>query len=424
MERVGKYQVKRELGRGASSIVYLAWDDFYNAELAVKVYRSRTASGLPELARQQFVREAAVAGKLAHPHIVAILDAVAEADAAYVAMEYVPGGSLNRHCTPKNLLPVGDVIQMVFKCCGALDYTYREGIIHRDIKPANILVAEGTDVKVADFGAAFVQNDASTQSGRMGSPAYVAPEQLREQPLTHQSDMFSLAVVLFELLCGRKPFSGTNAGEIMDRVLKLDAPPPSRLRDDLPPGLDDAVLRGLQKDPKDRYDTWADFALELARVGRLSLYSQDVPDSERYTLLRRAKLLETLTDAEIWEVAGVASWRRVPAQKALIVENEPGNSFFLLLSGEAKVTRQNRLLDVLRAGESFGEMGFTHGQGGLRQATVETATDSIVIELTPQALGSLPVACELHLTRAFLRSVADRLAFSNARLSQVGLGPQ
>ena len=136
--RIGKYQIKRELGEGAASTVYLAYDEFYNAELALKVYHPDSQMGSWQ---GQFVSEAALAGKLVHPHIVTILDAAADAQASYVAMEYVPGGNLHRYTTAKRLLPVQDVIQIAFKCCGALDYAYREGVVHRDIKPANILVA-------------------------------------------------------------------------------------------------------------------------------------------------------------------------------------------------------------------------------------------------------------------------------------------
>ena len=155
--RVGKYQIKRELGKGGSSIVYLAFDEFYNSDVAVKVYHSHAGSTLSDGARSKIVSEAALAGKLVHPHIITILDAMADEQQGYVAMEYVPGGNLHRYTVPSRLLPVDDVIQVAFKCCGALDYAYREGVVHRDIKPANILVASGTDVKVADFGAAFVR---------------------------------------------------------------------------------------------------------------------------------------------------------------------------------------------------------------------------------------------------------------------------
>jgi serine/threonine protein kinase len=413
--RIGKYQIRRELGEGAASTVYLAYDEFYNAELALKVYHPDGQMGPGS---GQFVSEAALAGKLVHPHIVTILDAAADAQASYVAMEYVPGGNLHRYTTAKRLLPVQDVIQIAFKCCGALDYAYREGVVHRDIKPANILVAEGTEVKVGDFGAAFITGMETTHSVRMGSPSYIAPEQIRDEPLTHQSDMFSLGVVLYELLCGVRPFRGASTMETLDQVLRLMPPAPSRLRPELPAPIDPIVQRMIQKSPAERYASWAELALDLARVGRLSLFDQAITDSEKYTALRGSSLLSALTDAEIWELVRAGHWRRLPRQTVLVREGDVGDSLFILAEGEAKVTIQGKLMNVLRAGECFGEMAYVRGDAAARGATVETTTDSLAVALPRTAVEGLSIAGQLHLTRALLRAMADRLTFANERVSR------
>jgi serine/threonine protein kinase len=413
-ERIGKYQIRRELGRGAASVVYLAYDEFYNADLAVKVYATRDNGEVSS----QFVSEAALAGKLVHPHIVTILDAVVEDDCRYVAMEFVPGGNLHRYTVAQRLLPVADVIQIGFKCCGALDYAFRAGVIHRDMKPANILVSEGTDVKVADFGAAFVHGEATTQRTRMGSPSYIAPEQIRDEPLTHQSDMFSLGVVLYELLSGRRPFRGDTPIETMQQVLGAAPLPLTAVCPDLPAGLNAIVMRMLQKQPHERYDSWADLALDLARVGQLSRYDQSVSDSEKFTALRRSALLGRLNDAELWELASIGIWQRLPSSSRVVQEGEPGDSLFFLAGGEAKVTYQGRLLDVLRAGEVFGEMAYIRGESGRRQASVQTVTEALVAEFPRHGLEVMSTGCQLHLMRALLGSMADRLAMSNARVAR------
>jgi serine/threonine protein kinase len=412
--RIGKYQIKSELGRGAASVVYLAYDEFYNADLAVKIYNTRDTGSISS----QFVSEAALAGKLVHPHIVTILDAVSEDDLSYVAMEYVPGGNLHRYTVAERLLPVPDVIQIAFKCCGALDYAFREGVVHRDIKPANILVQEGTEIKVGDFGAAFVSGDITTQRRRMGSPSYIAPEQIRDEPLTHQSDMFSLGVVLYELLAGVKPFRGDNPLDTMQQVLGATPLPLSAVCPDLPPGINPIVMRMLEKQPGERYEGWAELALDLAKVGRLSVYEQSVADSEKFTALRRSQLLARLSDAELWELARIGRWQRLPSSSVLVREGEAGDSLFLLGEGEAKVTFQGRLLDVLRAGEAFGEMAYIRGEAGRRQATVQTSTEALIAEFPRAALDMMSLGCQLHLTRALLGSMADRLAMSNARLTR------
>ena len=419
-ERVGKYQIKRELGKGTRSTVYLAYDEFYGSDVAVKVYEDEGQSREARVPRVQFLSEAALAGKLVHPHIVTILDAVVDERFSYVAMEYVHGGNLYRFTSPERLLPVADVIEIAFKCCGALDYAYRQGVVHRDIKPANILVARGTDVKVADFGAAFVRDAETTQKLRIGSPSYVAPEQIRDDPLTHQSDMYSLGVVLYELLVGRRPFYAGNMEELLAMVLGEDPVRPSVWRPELPEELDVVVQRMLCKYPEERYPDWAELALELARIGRLSVYDQAIRDSEKFLALRPAALLTQLTDADLWELTRIGQWRRLPSQTVLLSEGKSGDSLFLLARGEAKVTARGRLLNVLRAGECFGEMAYARDQTASRQATVETSTDALVVELTRSALDGLSIGCQLQLNRALLRALADRLELANVRLTPSG----
>jgi len=417
LRQIGKYEVRGELGKGTSSTVYLAYDQFLNADLAVKLYNGDEGVLDPRVFHGQFVSEAALAGKLVHPHIVTILDAAVDNGACYVAMEYVPGGNLSRYARPERLLPIADVLQIAFKCCGALDYAHRAGVVHRDIKPGNVLVEQGTEVKVADFGAAWVRDVETTQHMRVGSPSYVSPEQIMNTPLTHQSDMFSLGVLLYELLVGRKPFNGSNTNEILESVLRDDPIAPTALRPELAPQVDEVVARMLQKSAADRYDSWADLALELARVGRLSVYDKAVRDSEKYTALRAAPLLRSLTDAELWELARIGAWHRVAPQTAIIREGEVGDSLFLLAEGEAKVTLQGKLLDVLRGGEALGEMAYVRGEAARRQATVEVTKDALVVEFPRTGLERLTPGCQLHLARALLRTLADRLAFANARVA-------
>jgi len=416
VDRIGKYEVRSVLGRGKSSVVYLAYDEFLNSDLAVKVYLPESEPQLANAASVQFVSEASLAGKLVHPHIVTIVDAVAEPNLRYVAMEYVPGGNLQRHTIRDRLLSVDDVVQIGFKCCGALDYAHRHGVVHRDIKPSNILVSSGSDVKVADFGAAFVRGVLSTQHSRLGSPSYVAPEQIRDQPPSPQGDMFSLGVMLYEMLVGEKPFRGADVAETLERILHLDPTPPSRLRPELPPTVDPIVLRMLSKAAGDRYGNWAEVALELARLGRMSVYDQIVPDSEKYSTLRASTLLQDFDELEIWELARLATWRRVPAQDVLVREGEPGDSLFVLARGAAKVMMQGRLLDLLRAGDCFGDMAFVQGPGAMRSATVQTSTDAIVAEFPRATLANLTVESRLHLANSLLRVMAERLTFLNARL--------
>jgi CRP-like cAMP-binding protein len=174
----------------------------------------------------------------------------------------------------------------------------------------------------------------------------------------------------------------------------------------------------LQKSGEDRYPTWADAALDLARVGRLSVYEQDLPDSEKLLALRASPITAALDPFEQYELARAARWRRVPAQTVILREGEQGDSLFLMASGEAKVTVQGRLLDVLRRGDCFGDMGYAQGPEAVRSATIQAGTDAVVAEIPSAALEALPDRIQLKLVRTLLRVMAERLAFGNQRLSR------
>ncbi|HEY5896032.1 MAG TPA: serine/threonine-protein kinase, partial [Burkholderiales bacterium] len=240
MQQIGKFQLRRVLGKGASGTVYLALDTFSGNDVALKVLDKEVVAS-PDFERTvtaQFMNEASLAGKLQHPHIAAILEASVNRDSGYIALEYVPGGDLSQYVAPGKLLSPEQAIQVAFKCCGALDYAYRQGIVHRDIKPANIMVVSGTNIKVADFGAAFLKSgakEASTnESGEVfGSPYYMSPEQIEGGDLGMHSDMFSLGVVLYELFTGKRPFTAGSLPELFGKIQREPPVPPSALRPEI-----------------------------------------------------------------------------------------------------------------------------------------------------------------------------------------------
>jgi len=419
-QRVGKYEIRKLLGEGASASVYLATDTFSGSEVALKVLNPVIFKDpdFGAVLREQFLNEASLAGKLNHPHIVAILDAVVTEEAGYIAMEYVSGSNLSVYADPKNLLSIGDAIEVGFKCCGALDYAYRQGVIHRDIKPANIMVAGGTDVKVTDFGAALLRSSKINDTVSIGTPAYMSPEQLNGQPLDYKTDMYCVGVMLYELLTGQRPFVAESMPALIRKVLTEAPVPPSKVRKELPAGIDALVLKALEKNPADRYSSWADFALEIASIGKLSVYVHSIPDLEKYAALRAVGMLADLADGEIWELVKVARWSRVPAHTQLLKEDTPGDSLLFLAKGQLKVTKGGQLLNVIGAGEWFGEMSYIAGGELARQATIESMTDATVAEFSVAELEKTSIGCRHHLLRALLRNVVDRLALSNVRLAK------
>ncbi|MBL8475626.1 serine/threonine-protein kinase [Methyloversatilis sp. XJ19-13] len=436
MDLLGKYRIQRLLGEGATSKVFLAHDPFGNRDVAIKIVARGAAEGeggkSERFQKKFFIAEASLAGKLTHPHIVQIYDAVADADPAYLVMEYVRGGTLEPHTRPDRLLPIGDVLEMIFKCTRALDFAWRLGVIHRDLKPANIMRVEeprndghhqpGTNVKVSDFGAAMSISASETQVSGVGSPAYMSPQQIKEHPLNHQTDIFSLGVVMYQLLTGQLPFQGSNNYSMMYQITHAEPVPPSALRPELPPALDAIVMRALQKSLDDRYPTWDAFSFDLAEAFRgESLREQDnrIADSEKFNSLRRLAFFRDFTDVELWEVVRLGEWHRVAGGQMLLREGDAADGFFILAEGEVKVTKARKLLNVLSAGECVGEMAWLTPEHGTRGADVSTLCESVVIHLANAALERASEPCRHRFDRAFLRILVERLALANQRLTNV-----
>jgi serine/threonine protein kinase len=416
----GKYKLIGQLGRGSSGTVYHAIDSFSGDEVALKVIDPIVFQD-PEFGtvlRKQFLKEASLSGKLNHPHIASILDAVVTDAAGHIVMEYVPGGNLSRHAAPDDLLSVDDAIQIGFKCCGALDYAFRQGVIHRDIKPANIMVVKGTDVKITDFGSAFLRHRDVTQTVNIGSPAYMSPEQISGEPLTHNTDMYCLGVVLYELLTGQRPYTADNISDLIQKILHEKPLPPSSLRPSLPAELDRIILTMLNKAPQDRYSNWADLALDLAAIGRLNMHQQSIPDSEKYAALKRVAMLSRLSEGEIWELVQAGRWKRLHANAVILREDDHGRSMFFLAKGDVKVTLGGRLLNVIGSGEFFGEMGYIGGGDLPRHATVESMTEVLLAEFEETALDGMTDSCQSSFMRALVRNLADRLALADVRITR------
>jgi serine/threonine protein kinase len=310
------------------------------------------------------------------------------------------------------------VLQIIYKCCGALDYAYRQGIIHRDIKPENLMLVSGNEVKIADFGSSIFYQAQVTQKVVVGTPSYMSLEQISGDRLTHASDMYSLGVVAYQLLTGVLPFRAKNIIELFE-VIAHNAPvPPSRHKSEIPPELDKIILRMIAKNPEDRYSNWAELALEIAEIGRFSSFQQPITDSEKFTMLRDKKELFEFSDPDLWELVRASQWSRIPARTMVLREDDSGKSMYILATGSIKVTKNGRLLNVIKPGEHFGEMSYIQ-RGSTRQATLEALSDSIIAEFPFDALEELSKGCQLHLAKILLHSMTDRVVLSGNRIAQM-----
>ena len=264
---LGRYQLDKALGQGAMGMVYLGRDPKIGRQVAIKTLALGEAfegEALVE-ARARFFREAETAGRLAHPHIVTIFDAGEEHDLAYIAMEYVPGQDLSAHARPGQLLPARQVVEMGLQVAQALDHAHRQQVVHRDIKPANLLWVPGTDtLKVTDFGIARLADSSRTRTGTLlGTPGFMAPEQIAGQPVDGRCDLYALGVTLFQLLTGTLPFEADSLTELMFKITQHDAPDLRSLRPDLPEALARILARALRKSPDDRYPDGGQMAADL-----------------------------------------------------------------------------------------------------------------------------------------------------------------
>ena len=423
MEQIGKYEVRKKLGEGATSEVYLCHDSFGNRDVAVKVVyenRMKDFGDAAKLHRRLFVTEASLAGKLQHPHIVQIYDAVVAPKMSYIVMEYVPGGTLEPFCSKDNLLPIEKVVEIVFKCTRALGFANKLGITHRDIKPANLLLSGGTDIKISDFGAALMASSDQTQVTGIGSPAYMSPQQIKEHALNHQTDIYSLGVVMYQLLTGMRPFTATNSYSMMYQITNVEPQPPSSLRKGIPPAFDRIVKKAMEKELERRYAIWEDFSMDLAdafRSVQRDAQSEGVADSEKFNTLRAMPFFGKFSDAELWEVLRISHWLDLPAGAVVMEDGTQGDFFCILASGEIKVTKRKKLLNVLAPGECFGEMAYLSSNGKERTADVSSMSNTLVVKIRTEDLDRASDACRNSFDRAFMAILVERLTLANSRLT-------
>jgi serine/threonine protein kinase len=344
-------------------------------------------------------------------------------------MEYLPGGTLERYCTQNALLPIDRVVEIIFKCTRALQFASRMGVTHRDIKPANILLTQSSDanqfcddIKISDFGAALTAGNDQTQVSGVGSPAYMSPEQVSESPLDHQTDIYSLGVVMYQLLTGRLPFQASNNYSMMYQITHVDPPPPSTFRTDIPPSIDAIVARAMQKKTAARYADWGEFAQDLAQAFRnkqLTTRRKEFPDSEKFETLRALHFFDEFSDVEIWEIVRFSNWEEIAPGTVIMKDGEPGDFFCFLSEGEVRVVKHNHTLNQLAVGECFGEMAIIGKNNRIRGADVIAQTVAKIITVRGDALRQASEPCRMHFYLAFLEVLSSRLSLANIRLASI-----
>lgn len=424
---IGQYKVLRVLGRGATATVYLCSHPDRADPVAVKLVRfSKVFLDEGKLNRRLlklFRTEWDVSQKLDHPNIVKVFDYEVEPTQAYLVMEYFNGQPLDTYCKFDRLLGVQTVVSIVFKCAMALDHAYRRGVVHRDIKPANILVDKNFNVKIMDFGLGLnvlkKSDSDSTFVMGVGSPTYMSPEQIKDYPLNQQTDIYSLGIVLFQLLTGRQPFRGRNQADLVYKIINTEPPSVSQLNPVVPAEMDATVRKALEKDLYARYRSGADFAKDLSGV-RFQMVAVEVDhaeDSERYATLRKLTFFDEFEDIELWETLRLSAWRKLGAGALVMREGDKEGHFAIVISGEVEVSFGGRRIVTLGAGEVIGEMAYLDPTIGRRSATVITLSAIVCIEISVHALSLASEELRERFNRRLTSVLARRLSATDQRLA-------
>ena len=412
LERIGRYVITRELGRGSTSVVYLAHDVERGSDVAVKLYHPDHVR--PERAhtrRKLFVNEARLAGELNHPNLVSVLDAGTSGDDAYIVTEYLRGATpLSEHTRLIDLLPQQQVAEILFACAKALDYAHRRGVIHRDIKPSNILLMPDGTPKIIDFGVAVHSlTGTQTVTGLVGSPSYMAPEQVKNGTATALSDIYSLGVVGYELLTSKRPFYGDNLSHLVHQIIYATPPPLLKLRASVPRALANLVERSMEKDPDKRFPNALAMAAVLARV--VSEFEQDAGRLElqdRFDIVRHLPFFREFSYAAVWEAVSHSGWHNYKEGEEVLAAGTHARAFYVVVSGELALERDGRQIDVLRRGETLGALSLLAGRAVRSRAVA--LSPLLVMRIDAAQLEAMSAECQLAFQKIFNKDLLRQLA--------------
>ncbi|KJR42943.1 cyclic nucleotide-binding protein,protein kinase family protein [Candidatus Magnetoovum chiemensis] len=420
--KISKYEIVKEIGSGSMGKVYLAFDPFINREVAVKVANSNIVNEdeANKKYKKLFFNEARVVGMLTHPNIIPLYDAGMENNQYYLVMQYVKGSkTLKPYCNIKTLLPIEKALGIIYKCAKALAYAHSMGIIHKDIKPSNIMLTETMDVRLGDFGiAVFDKLDDTQIKGLIGSPKYMSSEQIKDDKITQQTDVYSLGVVMYELLTGAAPFIAKDIPSLVDKILNMEPPPPSFYNPDIPEPLEEITLKALEKNTDKRYANMNNFAKDLLVFYKNMRYSLKGPkEYERFTMLKKLNFFKDFSNPEIWEVIKSSAWCEIQEGDHIVKEGEIDDSFFIIVQGKVTVRKDNKDLVCIHHDNCFGEMSYITKSE--RTATIVAATDVVLLNVSGELLSQTSPSCQFQFNKIFLKTLIERLSKTTTKLSSL-----
>lgn len=418
-QKIGKYEIVDVAGSGAMGDVYVAYDPYIDRTVAIKVCTHDDDSESARVARKLFVNEAQAAGALDHPNILKIYDAGEENGQPFIVMEYIAEArTLRSYCDPQNLLPISDVVQIARQCAEALEYAHGKGVLHRDIKPANLMLTRDNQVKIGDFGIAKRMSSEDTGTRRMvGSPRYMSPEQVNNEKVSIQTDLYSLGVSLYELLTGKPPFTARGLSQLL-MMIRCEEPKPVRARrPEVPEPLEAIVKRAMEKSLEWRYQNGAQMASDLASLYEY-IRQQEVflSPERRFNTARALRFFAEFSDSELREVLDVVTWERFSAGSRIITEGSLEQSLYVLITGEVTIGVGDRIVGSLGEGDCVGELSFL--SNSKRSASIVAVDDVTAMKIDSALLNWASIPVQMRFNKAFQQILIERLARTTFELAK------
>ena len=418
--KIAKYQVFEEVGRGACGVVHRAYDPFVAREVAMKVAFSNEHLSEEQTLQHHhdFFAEAHAAGKLSHPNIVALYDAGVKEGFRYIVMEYVKGYTLLEHIEDKKLqLNLEEKVDAIFRCGKALIYAHELGVVHRDIKPSNIMRTEQGETKVMDYSiATILEGDSIDPDKIIGSPTYMSPEQILKKGVGRHSDLYSLGAVAFHLISGKRPFDGNDVQQVMRDVVNKPVPNLQQVTTNVPEFLSDIIAKAMSKDPQDRFNSCHEFAEQLTKAFNILRYQERrIAKLENRDALKSLDFFKDFADKEIEEIIGKSEFISFNEGDNIVKEGDIDQAFYIITRGEVSVSKGGKVIANLHQGDCFGEVGFLTAHK--RTATVVAHSNVLALKINSISIEGLSNETQLSYYKAFNETLIYRLLMTSARLS-------
>lgn len=422
IKSLGKYEISSKLGEGGMGIVYKATDSFLERTVALKIAKiSSTELIGPDKKRlNRCLKEARLAAQFIHPNIVITYDAGIENDVFFIALEYIEGSGLQTSRRKWNLLPRSQVLEIIYNTCYALDYIHNKGYMHLDIKPSNIMLTKKGEVKLMDFGISrFLQEDPKDITKTVGTSYYMSPEQAQSDPgLDHQSDIFSLGIVLYELLTGKRPFEGKSFYEIIYKIINID---PTALKEhapDISPDLELVVNKAISKKKEERFKTAKEFAEALLpSIKGKDSRALDKQDKKKIDYLKRLPIFKHFPYSDLSDVINISTWSFHDRNSQIIKKDADDNNIYFLIQGKASL-HLKREVKVLEQGECFGETAILYKMP--RKAEVIADTNCVVMTINANILKQASDSIQVKFLREFYNLKILQLVEANLKLIKAG----